>query len=359
MRSTTSTRTPSTRRTSASRSAWTAGCRWHRGAPWTCSRRGTSTAGTRPTRTWSARTNESGEGRALYGTFGATGFSANPARVDATNLRQAVKVYNKNGGSVFSATFGLRKELSTIIDAARRLHVHPLGGPDLADQLPGALELPVLAGGRRPPGPQRAALGVRPPAPRDAHRQRASCRTGFNAGLIYVGQSGTPYTWTVSGDVNADGISGNDLVFVPADASQITLQDPSQYEALSAFIDSQACLADSRGGFVQRGACRNPWQSSPRRAHRLDLARVRQGPAPRAAGGHLQRAQPAQLPTGACSARTRPSRPTRRSSSARWATTPRTTGRSTASPSPPRSRPSSARPPRSRWRMQVGARYVF
>jgi len=84
---------------------------------------------------------------------------------------------------------------------------------------------------------------------------------GFTAGLIYNGQSGLPYTWTVSGDVNADGINGNDLVFVPADASQITLQDPTQYQALSDFVDSQECLRKARGQFVQRGACRNPWQS--------------------------------------------------------------------------------------------------
>jgi hypothetical protein len=68
-----------------------------------------------------------------------------------------------------------------------------------------------------------------------------------------------PYTWTVNGDVNGDGVNGNDLVFVPANASQVTLMDPTQYDALAAFIDSQDCLKDARGTFVQRGACRNPW----------------------------------------------------------------------------------------------------
>ncbi len=76
-----------------------------------------------------------------------------------------------------------------------------------------------------------------------------------------MGQSGTPYTWTVSGDVNADGISGNDLVFVPESPEQITLQDSAQYEALNNFIDSQDCLREAKGDFVRRGACRNPWQN--------------------------------------------------------------------------------------------------
>src|SRR6185436_4477461 len=92
---------------------------------------------------------------------------------------------------------------------------------------------------------------VRPSAFDRTHRvtitSTATLPYNISAGLIYTGQSGTPYTWTVNGDVNADGINGNDLVFVPADASQISLQDPSQFQALSDFVDSQECLRKSRG----------------------------------------------------------------------------------------------------------------
>ena len=79
--------------------------------------------------------------------------------------------------------------------------------------------------------------------------------------LIYLGRSGDPYGWTVNGDVNADGINGNDLPFIPADATQITLVDPTQFTALSNFIDSQSCLREARGGLLRRNACRNPWQN--------------------------------------------------------------------------------------------------
>jgi hypothetical protein len=79
--------------------------------------------------------------------------------------------------------------------------------------------------------------------------------------LIYVGRSGDPYVWIVNGDVNADGISGNDVPFIPADASQISLADPTQFGALSDFIDSQSCLREARGGLLERNACRNPWQN--------------------------------------------------------------------------------------------------
>ena len=82
-------------------------------------------------------------------------------------------------------------------------------------------------------------------------------RSSFS--LIYIGRSGEPYGWIVNGDANADGINGNDLPFVPADASQITLADPTQFAALDAFIESQDCLRDAQGGMLERNSCRNPW----------------------------------------------------------------------------------------------------
>nr|MBA3346232.1 hypothetical protein [Gemmatimonadales bacterium] len=82
-------------------------------------------------------------------------------------------------------------------------------------------------------------------------------RSSFS--LIYIGRSGEPYGWIVNGDANADGINGNDLPFVPGDASQISLADPTQFAALDAFIESQACLRDARGGLLERNSCRNPW----------------------------------------------------------------------------------------------------
>jgi len=203
---------------------------------------------------------DSGEGRALYGTFAGTGFRANPARVDSANLVQAVKVFNKNGGRVFSGSVQLRKDIAKVVDAA------------LAYTYTSAVDRISLTSSQALSNFQFAPLdgniqnrNVRPSAFDRKHRitltATATLPLGFNAGLIYVGQSGLPYTWTVSGDVNADGISGNDLAFIPANADQITLQDPEQFEALNNFVNGQECLRNARGGFVQRGSCRNPWQN--------------------------------------------------------------------------------------------------
>ena len=211
-----------------------------------------------------------GEGRTVYGTFGATTFTTpaggstvnpNTSRRDPVNLRQAVKVFNKDGAHVTAATFQLQKQfgrryyLSAAYTFSRSLDRISLTSSQAFSNLQFAPLDGTIAG-----------RAVRPSAFDRPHKitltAAASLAYGFILGLSYVGQSGLPYTWTVSGDVNGDGINGNDLVFVPANPSQITLANPGQYAALSSFIDSQGCLRDARGGFIQRGACRNPWQSS-------------------------------------------------------------------------------------------------
>jgi hypothetical protein len=199
-----------------------------------------------------------GEGRNLYGTFAATGFRASPTRIDTEDLTSAMKVSNKNGGRVYTATFQLQQRLGDRADislgysysqsrdrisftssqAFSNFQFAPVDGPiDDRRVRPSAFDRPhklTVAGTVRLP-------------------------LGFATGLTYVGVSGAPYTWTVGGDVNADGISGNDAVFVPAEASQISLMDPGQYGALDQFISSQGCLNQSRGRILSRGACRNPW----------------------------------------------------------------------------------------------------
>lgn len=202
-----------------------------------------------------------GEGRTIYGTFnvGPRGFSATPNRIDKVNLDQAVKVFNKDGGHVTSATLQLQKNFS------RRYTI------SVAYTYSRSMDRMSLTSSQAFSNFQFAPLdgdiqnrAVRPSAFDRPHKLTVSGNAalpyGFGLGVIYVGQSGTPYTWTVAGDVNGDGISGNDLAFIPKDKSQITLADPTQYDALNNFINSQDCLRAARGGFVQRGACRNAWQ---------------------------------------------------------------------------------------------------
>jgi hypothetical protein len=199
-----------------------------------------------------------GDGRAIYGTFGATGFGATPSRFDPAHLTSAIKVYNKNGGRVYNATAALSK----IFDEGIEI--------DAAYTYSNAADLISLTSSQAFSNYQFAPVdgtltgrNVRPSAFDRRHKITltgiASLPYGFGAGFVYNLISGLPYTWTVNGDVNADGINGNDLMFVPANASQISLMTPTQYDQLAQFIDGQACLKSAKGHFVERGACRNPW----------------------------------------------------------------------------------------------------
>jgi hypothetical protein len=92
--------------------------------------------------------------------------------------------------------------------------------------------------------------------------------------VIYVGESGRVFSYNYNGDVNNDGSTENDLVYVPLDASEIRFAPTSanqpitpqqSWENLNAFIEDVACLREARGRIVQRNACREPWNN------RIDL----------------------------------------------------------------------------------------
>ncbi len=102
---------------------------------------------------------------------------------------------------------------------------------------------------------------------------------GARISLLYVGQSGQPYSYVYSSDLNADGYSGigqaldltNDLIYVPEGASSF----PGGRTGLSGVLFEQLvaqepCLQASRLRILSRNACRTPW------SHQLDL-RVTQG----------------------------------------------------------------------------------
>jgi hypothetical protein len=77
--------------------------------------------------------------------------------------------------------------------------------------------------------------------------------------LIYTGRSGSPFTYTVSNDANADGLSGNDPVYVPRDTNDITMSTGADFSAYNAYIAGEKCLREARGTILQRNTCRNPW----------------------------------------------------------------------------------------------------
>jgi hypothetical protein len=83
----------------------------------------------------------------------------------------------------------------------------------------------------------------------------------FRLGVFYNGVSGYPLTYLIDGDPNADGIGENDILYVPRDASDITLADPTQWAALDRYIRGDSCLQKQRGRIMRRNSCRAHWRT--------------------------------------------------------------------------------------------------
>jgi hypothetical protein len=79
--------------------------------------------------------------------------------------------------------------------------------------------------------------------------------------LFYNGQSGRPYSVLFNTDVNADGTTGNDLIYVPRDASEVTVTNGT-WDQLNAWIQNDEGLNKNRGKIVGRNASRAPWTNS-------------------------------------------------------------------------------------------------
>ena len=92
-------------------------------------------------------------------------------------------------------------------------------------------------------------------------------RASTRLSLVYSASSGTPFSYVYNNDLNNDGSSNNDLIFVPKDASQITLTT-NNWDALDAFIKSDPYLEAHRGKYTERNGPRTPWNQ------RLDLKLV-------------------------------------------------------------------------------------
>lgn len=104
-------------------------------------------------------------------------------------------------------------------------------------------------------------------------KQKAS---GTTFSLVYVGKSGTPFTYLYNGDLNGDGATGNDLLYVPRNASEIklstatipqtasspatTLTPAQQWADLDAFINNDPYLSKMRGKYTVRNGARTPWE---------------------------------------------------------------------------------------------------
>ncbi len=94
--------------------------------------------------------------------------------------------------------------------------------------------------------------------------------------MIYSGRSGSPFSFVYQGDLNNDGSSRNDLIFIPNTSSDIALVDitdangaiisgSKQWQNLNEYIQNNDYLSANRGAHAVRNGANTPWN------HQLDM----------------------------------------------------------------------------------------
>lgn len=84
-------------------------------------------------------------------------------------------------------------------------------------------------------------------------------------GLFYEGRKGRPYSWTFINDMNGDGVSGNDLMYIPSGpgSGDVVFKGGATEEAkFWDIVNANPALAAAKGGVVGRNNSYAPWVNS-------------------------------------------------------------------------------------------------
>lgn len=100
----------------------------------------------------------------------------------------------------------------------------------------------------------------------DTHRFIGVLSKAFNTGTtvstFFEYASGQRYNYIYGGDINNDGSSINDLLYIPtaAEVNTMTFSGPGQAEAFEAFIQQDDYLSENRGQYAERYGALAPWR---------------------------------------------------------------------------------------------------
>ena len=203
----------------------------------------------------------SGEaGRPLYGTISTTTGRATATRI-ATGFGQIIEHRNDNRDRSFFFTGQAQKAAGRVSFNVGYTYSHTEDVISLTSSIASSnLNFAALDG-------KLDNRNLRTSAFDTPHKITASGTVNLpgnvDLSLVYVGFSGFPFSYVVQGDANADGISGNDMIYVPRNRSDITLADTTtaNWNTLDNYITGEDCLNNNRGRLLPRNSCRNPWQN--------------------------------------------------------------------------------------------------
>lgn len=213
--------------------------------------------------------------------------SASANRINS-NITNAIELTNTSEGYSYFTTFQLQKQFGNGFFAS---FAYTLGETKDLTSNPSAIAATAWNSNQIPNSPNDPVLSWSNYDLRHRFLASASYRIelfdhlGITLAAFWNSQRGgtlfsdaaairspnTRYSYTYGGDLNGDGIQGNDLIYIPRDQSEINLvATPSatveqQWAALDAFINQDKYLSENRGKVMQRNGGVFPW------LHKLDI----------------------------------------------------------------------------------------
>ncbi|MBP8098184.1 MAG: Oar protein, partial [Arenimonas sp.] len=79
-------------------------------------------------------------------------------------------------------------------------------------------------------------------------------------GMFYEGRSGKPYSWVFFNDMNGDGVSGNDLLYIPNAPGEVLFRGgEAEEQQFWAIVSANPNLRRFTGSVVERNSTSTPW----------------------------------------------------------------------------------------------------
>lgn len=211
-------------------------------------------------------------GRVMYGTLAAsTGIPTQAFK--NTKYKEVYDLQNSKGDYSYSISAGLKKRFAGSFDAsANYSYQRSYSVGDFTSSVASSnfRNQRTLSGNqfdqRTDPSafdrPHRVTASVSWTAPWKNYPTDVS--------FFYQGQSGTTFTYTYGGsssrgDVNADGVTTNDPIYIPTSASEMNfavngaVSIDSQKVMFNKLMDGLPCMKAQSGHIMKRDSCRNPW----------------------------------------------------------------------------------------------------
>ncbi len=181
-----------------------------------------------------------------------------------------LQVTNRDDNLTFAATFELRKDFGETLglragySVTRSADIQNLTSIDVTSNY---ASTPVNLHPNRPIR-QRSSFDRPHKVVASAHARIPPRFGGTEISVLYVGQSGVPYSYVYKGDINGDGFPGprasslsNDLLFVPDVAGRLPGGSFANLVMWSGLYELEDCLQEQKNRILARNTCNTPWSN--------------------------------------------------------------------------------------------------